>query len=111
MSSNVNNDYNNQVEKNFSINASNKIITQQNVVKYLGVYIDKQLTWKNPIKHVIEKLSIVSDIISKLKYYDPITILTLAYTFTLRICIVKCSMGEILHVNKLINFKFNKIVL
>ena len=45
----LSNENKSQVAKNFCINARNGIITQQNVVKYLGVHINKQLTWKKAL--------------------------------------------------------------
>ena len=70
----MSNENKSQVAKNFYINARNGIITQQNVVNYLGEHIDKQLTWKNHIKHVIQKQSIARGIFSKLRHHAPTTI-------------------------------------
>ena len=39
----MSNENKSQVFENFCINARNENITQQNVVKYLGVHIDKRL--------------------------------------------------------------------
>ena len=52
-----------------------KIGTNQQEVKpaakYLGELIDNQLTLKNHIEYVVDKLSAVAGIISKLKHYVP----------------------------------------
>ena len=77
----MSNENKSQVAKNFCINACNGLVTQQNVVKYLGVHIDKQLTWKNHFKHVIQKLSIARNIISKLRHHALTTALRSVYFF------------------------------
>ena len=76
----MSNEIKNIVAENFCINARNEIvITQQNVVKYLEVHFDKQLTWKNHIEHVIQKLSLARDVISKLRHHAPTTALRSVY--------------------------------
>ena len=42
----------------FGINTSNSPIVSTDVIKYLGVWIDSKLTWKNHIHFVVEKLCI-----------------------------------------------------
>ena len=49
------------------------------VAKYLGVLIDSQLTWKYRIEYVVNKLSAVADILSKLKHYVPREVLKTVY--------------------------------
>ena len=101
-----------QVVQNFCINALNGIIIQQqNVVNYLGVYIDKQLTWLIHIEHVVQKLSMARGIISKLRHYFPTTILRSVY-----FCLVYSHLhygvftcGNAAREYK-INFKFKKII-
>ena len=51
--------------------------------KYLGVLIDNQLTWKNHIEYVVNKLSAVAGTLSKLKHYVPREVLKT----------VHCSIG------------------
>ena len=46
-------------------------IKQANCVKYLGVFLDKKLTWKKHIEHIKTKLSSASSAIYKLCKYIP----------------------------------------
>ena len=75
----LSNENKSQDAENFCINAYNGIVTQQNVVKYLSVHIDKQLTWKNHIEHVIQKLSIARGVSSKLRHHAPTAVLRRVY--------------------------------
>ena len=43
-------------DENFCVNTNNGPITPKSVIKYLGVFIDHKLTWKNHIQYVEEKL-------------------------------------------------------
>ena len=52
------------------------------VAKYLGVLIDNQLTRKNHIEYVVNKLSAVAGILSKLKHYVPREALKTVYCST-----------------------------
>ena len=56
-----------KVDDQFSINTSSSPISATEVIKYLGVFIDNKLTWKNHIHFVIEKLCITKGILSKLR--------------------------------------------
>ena len=49
------------------------------VATYLGVLIDNQLTWKNHIEYVVDKLSAVAGILSKLKHYVSHQVLKTVY--------------------------------
>jgi hypothetical protein len=42
---------------------------QKDYIKYLGIYIDKHLTWDYQIKYVNSKLAKNIGIINKLRYY------------------------------------------
>ena len=61
---------------NVSIN-HNKI--GKNCVKYLGVYINDKLTWKNQIDLICSKLSRVCGMVFKLRHYVPLSTLKLVY--------------------------------
>ena len=37
--------------------------------KYLGIHLDKYLTWKNQINNVATKLNKANAILSKIRYY------------------------------------------
>ena len=65
--------------KNLYIRALNGNITEQNVVKYLGVYVDKQLSWQHHIQSIVKKLTTARGIISKLRHYAPPSILRNVY--------------------------------
>ena len=63
----------------FSINTSNSPIASTDVIKYLGVWIDNKLTWKNHIHFVVEKLCIAKGVICKLCHYILNTVLQSVY--------------------------------
>ena len=63
---------------NFNVSTyHNKI--KKNYVKYLGVYIDDKLTWKNQIEHLCSKLSKVFGLVFKLRHYVSLSTLKLVY--------------------------------
>ena len=66
-------------DENFCVNTNNGPITPKSAVKYLGVFIDHKLTWKNNIQYVEEKLCTARGILSKLKYYAPLSVLRSVY--------------------------------
>ena len=66
-------------DENFCVNTNNGPITRKSVIKYLGVFIDHKLTWKNHIQYVEEKLCTARGILSKLRYYAPISVLYEVY--------------------------------
>ena len=43
-------------DDNFRVNTNYGRITLKSVIKYLGVFTDHKLTWKNHIQYVEEKL-------------------------------------------------------
>ena len=50
--------------------------------KYLGVMIDKQLTWSNHVNSIINKLAKASRILSTVRHYvSKVTLLKLYYSF------------------------------
>ena len=66
---------NNISSDNFCIRARNGMISELNVVKYLGVYIDNKLSWDMQAQSVVKTLAIARGIFSKLRYNAPISIL------------------------------------
>ena len=46
-----------------------KNIEKRDFIKYLGIYIDKNLNWDYQIKHVNNKIAKNTGIINKLRYY------------------------------------------
>ena len=65
--------------KKSCIRALNGNITEQNVVKYLGIYVDKQLSWQHHTQSIAKKLTTARGIISKLRHYAPPSILRNVY--------------------------------
>ena len=65
--------------KSLCIRALNGNITEQNVVKYLGVYVDKQLSWPHHTQSIVKKLTTARGTISKLRHYAPPSILRNVY--------------------------------
>ena len=57
----------------------NKIEKKTKWNKYLGVYIDDKLTWKNQINYLWSKLSKVCDMVYKLRHYVSLSTLKLVY--------------------------------
>ena len=53
----------------------NRNITQLNVVKYLGVYVNKQLSFQHHIQSVVKKITTARCVVSKLRHYAPPSIL------------------------------------
>ena len=61
---------------NFDVSINHNKI-EKNYVKYLGVYIDDKLTWKNQIGHLCSKLSKVCGVVNKLRHYVSLSTLKL----------------------------------
>ena len=56
---------------NISIKLNRVKLTPVDYVKYLGMYIDKNLTWNYHINELSKKLSRANGILSKLRYNAP----------------------------------------
>ena len=55
-------------------------LKQEDCIKYLGILIDSNLSWKNQVNYIIKKIKRNIGIISKLRYYiDSKTLLHLYY--------------------------------
>ena len=70
---------NKQVEDNISIKLQGIKLIPTDYVKYLGLYIDKHLSWNYHIKQLSLKLSRANGILSKLRHYAPTETLLLVY--------------------------------
>ena len=46
-----------KIPHNFIFCYGNEILKQENTTKFLGVYIDQHLTWKDHISHICKKIS------------------------------------------------------
>ena len=68
-----------KVKESFDIKVASSSLEVNTVAKYLGVLIDNQLSWKNQITAVANKLSIVTGILGKLKRYVPQNVLKTVY--------------------------------
>ena len=67
---------------NFCVNVGDHTIPCLESAKYLGVMIDKQLTWSNHVNSIINKLAKASRILSKVRHYvSKVTLLKLYYSF------------------------------
>ena len=56
---------------NINIKIQGKRITPSSHVKYLGIFVDKHLSWNCHVKELSNKLSRANGIISKLRHYAP----------------------------------------
>ena len=66
-------------DTNFSVLINQNLIEKSECVKYLGVYLDKKLSWKAYIEKICQKVSKVCEMIHKLLYYVPLSTLKIVY--------------------------------
>ena len=64
---------------NFAINTSDRLLTNKNVIKHLGVLFDNELNWEQHIQHVLAKLCIARGVLMKLRHYVPVAALRNIY--------------------------------
>ena len=64
---------------NFCVTTQNGTFHARDLIKYLGVMIDFKLSWKTYIHYVVQKLSVAKEILNKIKYYVPQSILRNMY--------------------------------
>ena len=48
---------------------NNEAVKQSNCIKYLGIYIDSNLSWKPQVEYIAKKVKRSVGLISKLRYY------------------------------------------
>ena len=75
-----------KIRQNFYIAINNEAVKQSNCIKYLGTYIDPNLSWKPQAEYIAKKIKLSIGLISKLRYYVNSEILnnlyyTLIYPF------------------------------
>ena len=70
---------NQKVDKDICIKINNEQIKEKECTKYLGVYIDNQLSWKNQISNIKIKLERGIGMLSKLKIFAPRSVLSSAF--------------------------------
>ena len=57
-----------KLSKNVKLKINNEILHDSECVKYLGVLMDKSLTWKKHMQYINTKLAKNIDILAKLRY-------------------------------------------
>ena len=72
-----------QFDCDLKIKLNGKKLYETDSVKYLGIYIDKRLTWKQQINHVAFKVNKANAVLSKLKHVLNIKTLTFVKRFHL----------------------------
>ncbi len=60
-----------KLPRNVKLNQNGEMLKESDCVKYLGVLIDKNLSWKNHIKHVTTKVAKSIGILSKIRHFAP----------------------------------------
>ena len=68
-----------KVNRKIKVKINNELIIEKDCTKYLGVYIDKNLSWKSHISNVKTKIDRGIGILSKLKIFAPRSIIQSAY--------------------------------
>ena len=63
----------------FQISINHTLINKTNNVKYLGVYLNSDLSWKTHINNLAKRLSKVCGMIYKLRYRVPTATLKAVY--------------------------------
>ena len=63
----------------FSLYMNNLNIKRSDCIKYLGVFLDEHLSWKNQVQKQNNKLSKICGLIFKLRHYVPLATLKLIY--------------------------------
>ncbi|MCP4485285.1 MAG: reverse transcriptase family protein, partial [Flavobacteriaceae bacterium] len=64
-----------KLPRNVNLSLNSETLEESDCVKYLGVLIDKNLTWKNHIKHVTTKVAKSIGILSKIRHFAPKNVL------------------------------------
>ena len=70
-----------RIPKQVILCINNQSLTEENCIRYLGVYIDSNISWKSHINYIAKKIKRSIDILSKLCYFlNTKTLLSLYYT-------------------------------
>ena len=65
---------------NFIIQLNGKILKRENCIKYLGIFIDSTLSWKDHVEYISKKIRKSIGILSKIRYFvDSHTLIQLYY--------------------------------
>ena len=104
---------NKKINYNFNIKIDNHPILEAQEVKYLGVTIDKKLTWKSHLSNVVTKVSRGSYALSRLRHFVNMETLRKVYHALvhphLQYCLMSWGTAAITNFNKL--FVKQKIIL
>ena len=94
-----------KIPHNFIFCYGNEILKQENTTKFLGVYIDQHLTWKDHISHICKKISKSVGIIYRSRFYlSTKTKLSLYYTLIypyITYCNIAWSSTYVTNVNRI----------
>ena len=82
-----------KLPKTVKLFINNQSLTEENSIRYLGIYIDSNLNWKSHINYIAKKVKRSIGTLSKLRYYlNGKTLLdlyyALVYPFFLTYCII-----------------------
>ena len=78
--------------QNFNISIDNKPILQVKSTKFLGVYVDEHLTWKEHIAHISNKIAKNVGILSRISYLLPRNIISNLYYSLIQPYLVYCNI-------------------
>ena len=94
----------------FSLYINNVNIKRSDCIKYLGVFLDEHLSWKNQVQKLNNKLSKICELIFKLRHYVPLATLKLIYYSMFHSVIMYSLINwEELLIRVFINWKFYRI--
>ena len=69
-----------KIPKSVTLFINNQSLTEENSIRYLGIYIDSNLNWKSHINYIAKKVKRSIGTLSKLRYYlNSKTLLDLYY--------------------------------
>ena len=81
-----------KLPKSVTLFINNQSLTEENSIRYLGIYIDSNLNWKSHINYIAKKVKRSIGTLSKLRYYlNSKTLLDLYYALVypfLTYCII-----------------------
>ena len=80
-----------KIEYTVKLQINNKIIEEKKCIKYLGIFIDCHLNWKEHVHELSKKIARGIGILSKLRHFVSQAILVQVYSTTL-LCILSLFM-------------------
>ena len=83
-----------------NIKLNGHLLTLAKSVTYLGIEIDKTLSWNNQTEVLAKKLHRTDRILSKLRHYIPTETLTSIYYSLFQSCILYGSTNLVLYISK-----------